>query len=82
MSRRAPYELILIYGEFEKRVIPYNWKPSGSEVVDIIRRLRSQKGPVEVKSAALIEKTEAGGELVNSYVLPKSVRCVQQSESC
>ena len=85
MPTRAKFILCLIYNDREnKREIPYNWEPGGSEVVDIIRRLRSQVGPVDVSSACLLTPD---GKHVKTYLLSESVRCgkpstVSQSSPC
>lgn len=55
------YTLVLRYRvpeaipQRQTRKIPYQWHPSGSEIFDSIRRLRSQVPGVEVLSCTLYQ---------------------------
>ena len=57
----------------DERVIPYNWVPSRSEVVDCIRRLRAQRGACIINKAVLTSP-------VQTYDLPESVCCPRSSD--
>ena len=56
---RPEFTLIIVYRVAEtrhKRVIPWNWYPSGTEVFGCITRLREQIPNCEVVSATLTQE--------------------------
>jgi hypothetical protein len=66
---KPEYTLIIRYrkgGGRHKRVIPWNWYPSGDEVFECIRRLRSQCPECYVVSATLTQEV-----LVERYHIPE-----------
>jgi len=61
MSSSEEYTLVIRYRvlgqvpQKQYRRIPWRWHPSGSEIFECIRRLRSQEPEAEIQSATLFQ---------------------------